>query len=65
MSRLKKIECRVIKEDFEFCNCPKERIIKMPGEKPLPETCEKCGKPLLITVITFNFNSNVKLTGKA
>ena len=64
-SRLKKMESRIIKEDSEFCACERGVSIRLPGDAPFPETCDICGKPLLIKVITFNINSNVELTGKA
>jgi len=64
-SRLKKMENRIIKEDSEFCACERGVSIRLPGDAPFPETCDICGKPLLIKVITFNINSNVELTGKA
>lgn len=64
-SRLKKMESQLIKEDAEFCGCERGVSIRLPGDAPFPETCDVCGKPLLIKVITFNTNSDVELTGKA
>ncbi len=64
-SRLKKMESQLIKEDSEFCACERDVSVIMPGDAPFPETCDICGKPLLIRVVTFNINPNVELTGKA
>jgi hypothetical protein len=61
LKRLKKIENRVIKEVSAFCECELERNIRVPGDPPFPEKCETCGKPLLIKVITFNFNNDIKI----
>jgi hypothetical protein len=51
-NRLKKMESQIIEEDSEFCACYKQRNVREPGEPPFPETCELCGKPLLIVVVT-------------
>jgi hypothetical protein len=52
-NRLKLLENQIIKkEDSEFCACYKQRNVRVPGEPPLPETCEFCGKPLLIIHVT-------------
>ncbi len=47
-NRLKKMESQIIKEDSNFCGCDEQRSHREPGEPPLPEICEFCGKPLLI-----------------
>ncbi len=52
LNRLKKMESQIIEEDSEFCACYKQRNVREPGEPPFPETCELCGKPLLIVVVT-------------
>lgn len=72
-SRLKKIENRIIKSDSEFCDCPGEIKLILPtiDGTPVIETfrgCDECGKPIERIeplIFTFNFNSDVKLTGKA
>lgn len=51
-NRLKKMEIQIIKEDSEFCGCDEQRSYREPGEPPLPETCEFCGKPLFIIHVT-------------
>jgi hypothetical protein len=51
-NRLKKMESQIIEEDSEFCACYKQRNVREPGDAPFPETCELCGKPLLIVVVT-------------
>ena len=51
-NRLKLLEIQIIKEDSEFCDCDEQRSHREPGEPPLPEICEFCGKPLFIVVIT-------------
>jgi hypothetical protein len=51
-NRLKLLENQIIEEDSEFCACYKQRNVRVPGEPPFPETCEFCGKPLLIINIT-------------
>jgi hypothetical protein len=38
--------------DAEFCGCEKQSNVILPGDAPFPETCELCGKPLLIVVVT-------------
>ncbi len=50
--RLKLLENRIIKEDSDFCDCDEQRSHREPGEAPLPEICEFCGKPLLIIHVT-------------
>jgi hypothetical protein len=52
LNRLKKLQNQIIKEDSEFCVCDEQRSHREPGEPPLPETCEFCGKPLLIIHVT-------------
>jgi hypothetical protein len=52
LNRLKKLQNQIIEEDSEFCACYKQRNIRVPGEPPFPETCEFCGKPLLIVHVT-------------
>jgi hypothetical protein len=42
------MESQIIKEDSNFCGCDEQRSHREPGEPPLPEICEFCGKPLLI-----------------
>ncbi len=51
-NRLKKMESQIIKEDSEFCGCDGQRSHREPGEPPLPEICEFCGKPLFIIHVT-------------
>jgi hypothetical protein len=51
-NRLKKMESQIIKEDSNFCGCDEQRNHCEPGEPPLPEICEFCGKPLLIIHVT-------------
>ncbi len=51
-NRLKKMESQIIEEDSEFCVCDEQRSHCEPGEPPLPEICEFCGKPLLIIHVT-------------
>jgi hypothetical protein len=53
-SRLKKVEKQIgfSENDAEFCGCKKQRNVREPGDAPFPETCELCGKPLLIVVVT-------------
>jgi hypothetical protein len=51
-SRLKKLQNQIIGNDSEFCDCEKQRNVREPGEPPFPETCELCGKPLLIVIVT-------------
>ena len=51
-TRLKLLESQIIKEDSEFCGCDEQRSHRAPGEPPLPEICEFCGKPLLIIHVT-------------
>ncbi len=53
-SRLKKMEKQidVSAEHSEFCGCERQRNVIVPGDAPFPETCEFCGKPLLILHVT-------------
>jgi hypothetical protein len=51
-NRLQRLESQITKEDSEFCACYKQRNVRVPGEPPFPETCEFCGKPLLIIHVT-------------
>ncbi len=51
-NRLKKMEIQITKEDSEFCGCDEQRSLRLPGEPPLPEICEFCGKPLFIIHVT-------------
>ncbi len=52
--RLKKMEKQidVSAEHSEYCGCKKQRTVREPGDPPFPETCELCGKPLLIFHVT-------------
>ncbi len=52
INRLKKMESQIIKEDSNFCGCDEQRSLREPGEPPLPEICEFCGKPLFIIHVT-------------
>ncbi len=53
-SRLKKVEKQIgfSEPGAEFCGCEKQSNVILPGDAPFPETCELCGKPLLIVVVT-------------
>jgi hypothetical protein len=51
-NRLKRIENQITTEVSEFCGCDEQRSHREPGEPPLPEICEFCGKPLFIIHVT-------------
>lgn len=68
-NRIRKIETGLgLNADSAFCQCERERIIKVQprnkdGELPerKPETCGDCGKPIDRFYFTFDFNSNAKI----
>ncbi len=53
-NRLTKMEKQIgfSEPGAEFCGCEKQSNVILPGDAPFPETCELCGKPLLIVVVT-------------
>jgi hypothetical protein len=52
LQRIKKLQNQTTATDSEFCTCEKQRTVRLPGEPPFPETCKRCGKPLLIIHVT-------------
>ncbi|CAN5363118.1 hypothetical protein BH10ACI1_BH10ACI1_19350 [soil metagenome] len=53
-NRLRKLEKQidVSATNSDFCGCERQTIVRLPGDPPIPETCESCGKPLFIIYIT-------------